>query len=307
MKRCLYLILFSLCFLQLTQAQGTPPNWVRRIPNPTNSTYLYVMESAEGTSEISARNQAFARVFQSTAMRLGQPINSDDINRAVQRGTSFDVISRQYNIPINKVCEYTVFDKGRYVVYILCQVAKAGNISVQFDQFNNCYEGANRPIAGAALASDGFDVYKNNRRMSEWEVRSLFANSRAYSYYDRGMSIIKSDFWKKNSGLSTSEGIGYCVLAAGGTAAVVGYLFGSMTDEQHPEDKESLESVASAGMGICGIAGVIFLIRFGVLTYGKTNIRKAVNTYNNGDMYSQKEVELHYGLTGNGVYLGLRF
>ena len=117
------------------------PGWIYNKPTPTNSSYLYVVESATGTSELEARNQAFARVFQSTAMRLGQPINSDEINRAVQSGKDFNVISAQYNIPINKVCEYTEKNAEGCRVYILCQAARAGNIVVDFDyEFNGCYD-----------------------------------------------------------------------------------------------------------------------------------------------------------------------
>lgn len=117
------------------------PGWIYNKPTPENSSYLYVVESATGTSELEARNQAFARVFQSTAMRLGQPINSEEINRAVQSGKDFSVISSQYNIPINKVCEYTEKNAGGYRVYILCQAAKAGNIVVDFDyEFNGCHD-----------------------------------------------------------------------------------------------------------------------------------------------------------------------
>ena len=80
-------------------------------------------------------------VFQSTAMRLGQPINSGEINRAVQSGKDFNVISAQYNIPINKVCEYTEKQSGTYRVYVLCQVARAGNTIVDFDyEFIGCHD-----------------------------------------------------------------------------------------------------------------------------------------------------------------------
>lgn len=117
------------------------PGWIYNKPTPGNNSYLYVVESANGTTELEARNQAFARVLQSTAMRLGQPINSDEINKAVQSGKSFEVISSQYNIPINKVCEYTEKSSDGSRVYVLCQVAKAGNIITDFDyNFNGCYD-----------------------------------------------------------------------------------------------------------------------------------------------------------------------
>lgn len=62
-----------------------------------------------------------------------------EISRAVQRGDNYDVISRTFNIPINKVCEYTErLSNGSYRVYVLCQVAEKGNIQVQWTTYNEC-------------------------------------------------------------------------------------------------------------------------------------------------------------------------
>lgn len=140
MNKRLLLTFVLICLASAAFAQDKP-GWIYNKPQPTNSSYLYVVESATGETEIAARNQVFARILQSTAMRLGQPVNSDEINRAVQSGKTFDVISSQYNIPINKVCEYTEKISGGYRVYILCQVAKSGNIVVDFDYtFNGCHD-----------------------------------------------------------------------------------------------------------------------------------------------------------------------
>lgn len=140
MKRRIILIVV-LALIGLASFAQDKPGWIYNKPTPANNSYLYVVEAATGTTELEARNQAFARVFQSTAMRLGQPINSDEINKAVQSGKDFNVISSQYNIPINKVCEYTEKNAGGYRVYILCQAARAGNIVVDFDyEFNGCYD-----------------------------------------------------------------------------------------------------------------------------------------------------------------------
>lgn len=114
------------------------PGWIYNKPTPTNSSYLYVVESATGTSELEARNQATAEVFRTTAMRIGQPFNSAEINAALQSGKDYNVIVSQYNIPINKVCEYSEHLSNEYKVYILCQVATAGNIMVQWSDFNQC-------------------------------------------------------------------------------------------------------------------------------------------------------------------------
>ena len=135
------ILTFVLVLIGLASLAQERPGWVSNKPKPSNDTYLYVVESASGSTEIEARNQTFARVLQSTAMRIGQPINSDEINKAVQSGQSFEVISSQYNIPINKVCEYTEKNEDGYRVYVLCQVAKAGNAYADFDyDYGGCYD-----------------------------------------------------------------------------------------------------------------------------------------------------------------------
>ena len=258
-----------------------------------------MVESAFGKSEIEARNQAFARVFQSTAMRLGQPISSDEINRAVQSGKSFDVISRQYNVPINKVCEYAENKSGNFRVYILCQVAKAGNIPVQFDGFNDCYEGTDKYYAAEALSADGFDILKNGHKLDDRDLRSLFANSQAYSFYDRGMRIKNSDFCE-----SYTAPVGSLVL--GGILAGFGNLLTHVLDEDD-KDMAVAQKATNWGVGLMALGGALFVVRSGVRTYGKAQIRKAVNLYNNGALYTSNALELEYGFTGNGLYLSLSF
>lgn len=292
-------------------AQRTP-DWVTNIPSPGNNTYFYVVESAFGDTELQARNQAFARVFQSTAMRLGQPISAEEINRAVQSGTSYSVLSRQYNIPINKVCEYTENKSGTYRVYILCQVAKSATIPVRFDGFSACYEGANKFYAEEALDADGFDVYKNGRIIGEREARSLFANSKASSYYDRGMSIYHSEFWNNNGGkgLSSLELLGGISLVVGGFMAFFCYLNAyseenSSHSDNYAESVEKSKQNAQLGLKIAAVGGAVLLVGIGVKSYGKIQIRKAVNMYNNGALYTQNAIEMNYGFTGNGVFLSL--
>ncbi len=136
MKQIIFTIVFALIGL-LSFAQEKP-GWIYNKPTPTNSSYLYVVESATGRTEDEARNKATAEVFRTTAMRIGQPFNSGEINAALQSGKGYNVIASQYNIPINKVCEYSENQSNEYKVYILCQVAAAGNIMVQWSDFNQC-------------------------------------------------------------------------------------------------------------------------------------------------------------------------
>ena len=98
------------------------------------------MEHGEGNTKREALNQAIGRVFQSTANRIGQPVSSAEINKSVQQGVEFDVIARNIKIPVNKVCEFPVQDPqtNAWTVYILCQVAKAGNITPEFETTDAC-------------------------------------------------------------------------------------------------------------------------------------------------------------------------
>lgn len=129
------------------------PAWTVKLPKTENNTYIYICENAIATLERDARNQAIARVFQSTAMRLGVPFDSQKVFDAVQKGTDMEVISRQYNIPVYKVCEYTERVGSNYKVYVLCQVAASGNVTPQFDYgFRGCNDD-NRYSTGSALLS----------------------------------------------------------------------------------------------------------------------------------------------------------
>jgi hypothetical protein len=133
---------FFVIYMVMTVHAQDKPAWTVKLPKAINNTYMYVCEYAIASSETEARNQAIARVFQNAALRIGQPIESDKIFEAVQKGGDLTVISRQYNIPIYKVCEYVERAQTySYRVYVLCQVAVSGNITPQFDyNFRGCLD-----------------------------------------------------------------------------------------------------------------------------------------------------------------------
>ena len=285
------ILILSLMLFAISGMAQKLPDWITNKPTPTNNTYLYVVESATGQTELEARNRAIGEVFRSTAMRIGQPIDSEEINRALQRGTEYYVISSQYNIPINKVCEYTDNKTSPCRVYVLCQVAKAGNIHVEFDEFNACYEGNNKVYADEALYAKDFDVYRNGVELSEGQIRTMFANSRSYELYDSG---------KRRWDNSMFYGIGGSLIFLG-----IWPFVGVAIDEgwDDPTDKVWIitgEALLGTGVALIVMGGIRSSI-------GKAKIRKAVNLYNNGRMYSQVAVEMEYGLGGNGVYLTFSF
>lgn len=135
-KKIIFTIVLAL--MGLVSLAQEKPGWIYNKPKPANDSYLYVVEAATGRTETEARNQAVGEVFRSTAMRIGQPFESSEINKALQNGTDYNVISRQYNIPINKVCEYSEYEGNGYKVYILCQVAKTATIPVQWSDYSGC-------------------------------------------------------------------------------------------------------------------------------------------------------------------------
>ena len=338
-------------FLMLLAISGMAqklPDWIINKPTPTNSTYLYVVESATGQTEMQARNRAIAEVFRSTAMRIGQPFDSEEINRALQRGTEYYVISSQYNIPINKVCEYTDNKTSPCRVYVLCQVAKAGNIHVEFDDFKDCYEGANKMYADEALYADGFTISQNGRKLSDHEIRTMFANSKSYALYDAGMR--KNDFvnheWEETIGVFYG-GLGVLSIITGSGISLMGYVSAAEHQSDADEAKDDMDywlseygeyycehycegyikskkeyedelntvekkkQLGKTGLWVIGGGTLLvvskFLLEKTILASGKAKIRRAVNLYNNGKMYSQSELEMEYGLTGNGVYLTFNF
>lgn len=330
-------ITFIFVLVVLSSTAQKLPDWIINKPSPTNSTYLYVVESATGKTEDEARNKAIAEVFRSTAMRIGQPFDSEEINRALQRGTEYYVISSQYNIPINKVCEYTDNKTLPCRVYVLCQVAKAGNIRVEFEDFNSCYENANKYVADEALYADGFTISKNGKKLSDHEIRTMFANSNSYRLYDEGMRIADMDFeiidgWSNGLGV-TSIGVGGIFQAVFwplygvemkdakvhkdnmdsphpyGDYTYIDLQYDQKAYEEHLEKAEKYKKFTTTGLWLIGggIALIVAenLMEKAILSSGKAKIRKAVDFYNNGRMYSQSELE--YGLTGNGVYVTFRF
>lgn len=286
-KRLVFTIVFTI--ITLTSFTQNKPNWIKNKPTPTNSTYRYVVEWATGESEIEARNFAIGEVFRSTAMRIGQPFDSEIIFNALQKGTDYSVISRQFNIPINKVCEYSENDGTQYRVYILCQVAEAGNMVVYFDDFNKCYDNKEGIYGSDALYALDFEIYKNGSKLNEREIRTLFANSISYNLYDRGIRMKDSDAYFTWSRYLIYTGIPFLGL---------GFWMDAVLDT-------SINEMYIYGACFAGVGIALFITGELRPLIGKAKIRKAVNLYNNSRMYSS--LELNFGLTGDGLYLSLTF
>lgn len=140
MKRIVSFLLLALCVIPLANAQNdNRPGWVDNKPKASNSTFIYVIERGSGPTVNEAINSALLKVMRNSMMRIGAVVDWDEVNASLQQGADWGTISQKYKIPINKVCEYVEHktDKG-FLVVVLCQVAKSGNVYPEFDDFSAC-------------------------------------------------------------------------------------------------------------------------------------------------------------------------
>lgn len=145
------------------------PRWVRLIPKAENETYRYVVESATGATEESAHNKAMGLVLQHSIMSLGLAFNSQDVENAITSGKLQSLVS-DFKVPINEVCRYRqTLSNGGVRVYILCQVAVAGNIQVQFTEFRNCGDAGDEEAGQADLRPDEWGYYESDAFFTAFE------------------------------------------------------------------------------------------------------------------------------------------
>ena len=198
MKRLFFLVLLGFVpfFVMAQRIPEKPeyrPDWLFEIPQATSSTYLYVVEHAEAETEREALNLAIARVFQTTANRIGQFISTDQINNALQSGSDYEVIGRKMKVPVHKACDFSVKSGSKWVVYVLCQVAKAGNITPEFDFVHANNMCSNHTIYDKKL-------YDYNQQVAEIKAKQQKEKNALLGYsFVPGMAQIKKGSIAKGS------------------------------------------------------------------------------------------------------------
>ena len=145
MKKLLFLLLMAMS--QMVICAQDVPQWVQKKPRPANDTYLYVVERGVGATEMEARNRAMGLVYRSTIERLSLGIDLSSINNAIANGSNYGDSSEAMNVPVNKVCEFIQQEANQYAVYVLCQVARYGNIEVLFTDFTHCNQSFSHQVA----------------------------------------------------------------------------------------------------------------------------------------------------------------
>ena len=119
------------------------PSWVKHVPKPNNDTYYYRVTKAEGQTYEEAYTKAFSMAILESQWKLGVKVNNSDNLQPIEETLTSDLNLRNsgMNLPINKVCEYEKASpniSNGVVLYILWQVARYGNVEVEFEEYLNC-------------------------------------------------------------------------------------------------------------------------------------------------------------------------
>ena len=134
MKKIILTLLVTVIALGAV-AQNGRPRWTKKLPKAANSTYVYVSQNAIGKTVSEARDNALIEVYRQTLLREGKPVSFEDKDNAL----IWVEIKDNCKLSVNKVCEYVERDeKGGYVVYVLCQVAKTSETKPNFTDFRKC-------------------------------------------------------------------------------------------------------------------------------------------------------------------------
>ena len=142
MRKPLFALLLSLLGAYCAIAQGNMPYWVNSLPKPENGTYYFRVTHAEELTYEKAYVKAFSMAILESSWKMGLPVDAKNDIATIEKGVddNLSIRSHQSNIALNKVCEYQYRSEStnKIVLYVLWQVAAAGNIEPQFEEFNKC-------------------------------------------------------------------------------------------------------------------------------------------------------------------------
>jgi hypothetical protein len=146
MKRLFFFISFFYIGISICAQPGrTMPYWVTEIPSANaDKHYYYRVTMAEATTYDKAYANSFAKAAMEAKWKLGVRVNFSDDIKSLENAVTEDITvdQKSINIPMNKVCDYweTIHTtKGDYIrIYVLWQIAEAGNVIPQFDDFTKC-------------------------------------------------------------------------------------------------------------------------------------------------------------------------
>lgn len=204
--------------------EGRPmPDWIMgATPEPSDNSYYYkVFESAHADRE-EARNQAIKKAFQQAITYIDATVNSSEVFAAVERGGNLNVLSDTYHIPIYFTCEFSkkTPDGSQWVYWILCQIAKRGNIAPLFDtHFTDC---------------NTHEIWDKKKEEEEHKVKATEIRSNARALVASTFIPGMGQMLKKQGGSGAAFLVSEVALFGGGTAC---YFLG----------QEQLKTMKAAG------------------------------------------------------------
>ena len=221
MRRFIYFALLLFTFIAwgnpiYAQPKRRPlPDWVWEKPERSsgNRTFYYHVEKGWGETETEARNAAYTQAFMQVALKLGIPLNTEDISEAVASGTNVRMLSQRFTIPMNVACftSRPNTDMGGWDYYLLCQIPEVGYADrARFDDFNDCFKFDKYKQITAMKDS----IREKEKQDSVRIVRSANAKALVASTFIPGMGQMMKHQWGKGTAFLLSE----VVLLGGGTA-----------------------------------------------------------------------------------------
>ena len=142
MKKVFLALLLSVAGTLFAEAQESIPYWVNNLPKPENETYYFRVTHAEEMTYEKAYVRAFSMAILESSWKMGLPVDAKNDMATIENGVedNLSIRSHQSNIAINKVCEWQTksVTSNKVVLYVLWQVAAAGNIEPRFEEFNKC-------------------------------------------------------------------------------------------------------------------------------------------------------------------------
>lgn len=137
MKR--FFIITALILTHYIGISQTVPMWTKKLPNPSNNDFYYYSITGLGNNYNEAFNDAYNKLHRVIDEKLGTTIigkSSMDNQGSV---SYYAVDGQTHTIKTFKICEWPKpYEKSDHWEFLF-QVAKAGNIDVYFDNFNDCY------------------------------------------------------------------------------------------------------------------------------------------------------------------------
>lgn len=189
------------------------PDWIFEKPQRSNTTFYYHIEKGVGETETEARNAAYTQAFMQVAIKLGIPLNTEDISEAVASGTNIKMLSQRFTIPMNVACFISRPNEemGGWNYWLLCQIPEIGYADrARFDDFNECFKHARYDSIMAINAAN--DAIR--RQDSIRAVRKSNGRALAASTFIPGMG----QMLKKQGGSGTAFLLSEVVVFGGGAA-----------------------------------------------------------------------------------------